>query len=42
MKKLIHPELMRRHAEQIAAVILTVALLIVLVASMLHGVQTLS
>jgi hypothetical protein len=40
--KLIHPELRARRYEQFAAVILTIALLVVLLASVLHGVHNLS
>jgi hypothetical protein len=39
---LIHPEFRARRGEQLAAVILMAALLIVLVASMFHGVHNLS
>ncbi len=42
MRNLIHPELRRGRLEQLAAVILTVALLIVLVASVVHGFRALS
>lgn len=39
--RLIHPELERRRAEQLAAVVLAVTLMIVLVAAMVHGVEAL-
>jgi hypothetical protein len=40
--KLIHPKLRARRYEQLAAVILTVTLLVVLLASVLRGVHNLS
>ncbi len=42
MRDLAHPELTRGRVERLVAAIMTIALLIVLVASVVHGFRTLS
>lgn len=39
MKRILQPELMRGHIAQRAAILLFVGLLMILLASVLHGVQ---